>query len=195
MTWNSVLAVLPAVAAVALFRYRDRWGATWGVGLVTFLLFLPNAPYVVTDLVHLRGDVLQASSDATVYAGILPLYGVFIALGFASYAASLHEVRVWLRRSGRGQAIGVIELGLHSLCAVGVLLGRVARLNTWDTVTQPEGTLARAIGVLSWRASPVVLAGLFVVIWLGHAVTRLLAGAGATWMRVHLPSRWRSGAA
>ncbi|MEA2828399.1 MAG: hypothetical protein QOG43_2838 [Actinomycetota bacterium] len=187
MTWNTLLAVLPALLAVPLFRRAGRWRPLTWMGLAGFLLVLPNAPYVVTDLVHLRGDVGQAASDATVYAGILPLYGAFVAIGFGSYAASLHEVGGWLRRTGRGQLIRPVEIGLHGLCAVGVLLGRVARLNSWDTITRPDATVARALDTLSWRGSPVVIVGLFVVIWLGHSVTRVLLSAAAAWVTRHLP--------
>lgn len=132
--------------AVAVFRLPTR---RWGVGrlfvLVLFVLFLPNGPYVVTDLVHLRSDVVQTSSDAAVYAGILPLYVVFIGLGFASYALALHEVGAYLRRVGRSSWVRRAELTLHGLCAVGVLLGRVARLNSWDTFASPGATAARAL--------------------------------------------------
>lgn len=186
MGWNTLLALLPALLAVPLFRHRRRWrGLSWA-GLVAFVLVLPNAPYVLTDLVHLRSDVAQAGSDATVYAGILPLYGAFVA-GFGCYAASLREVGGWLRRTGHGHAVGAVELALHGLCAVGVLLGRVARLNSWEAVTQPEATVARALDTLSWPGSPVVVAGLFVAIWLGHAVTRVLATAAAASVARRLP--------
>lgn len=195
MTWNALLALLPALLAVPLFRHRGRRGALWGAGLLAFLLFLPNAPYVVTDLVHLRGDVGLAGSDAAVYAGVLPLYGAFIAGGFGCYAISLQEVGAWLTRTRRRQMVGAVEIGLHALCAVGVLLGRLARLNSWDTVTEPEGTVGRALDSLTWRGSPIVLVALFVVIWMGHAVTRSLATAAAAWLARHLPSRLRSATA
>jgi uncharacterized membrane protein len=160
--------------------------------VVLFVLFLPNAPYVVTDLVHLRHDVRQAGTDAAVYAGVLPLYGAFIALGFGAYAVSLREVGAWLTRTGRARLVGPVEIALHALCALGVLLGRVARLNSWDTVTEPESTAWRALDTLTWRASPVVLLVLFVVIWLGHAVTRVLATSAATWLVAHVPRGLRS---
>jgi uncharacterized membrane protein len=187
MTWNTLLAVLPAMAAVLLFRHRARWGPLSFLGLVAFVLFLPNAPYVVTDLIHLRGDVVLARSDTAVYAGVLPLYGAFIAVGFASYALSLHEVGRWLRRSGRARWVPATELGLHALCAVGVLLGRVARLNSWDTFTRPEGTAEQALRTLSWSGTPLALALLFGVIWLGHATTRVLTRAAATAIADRLP--------
>ena len=54
LAWNLVLAVIPALAAAAMARADHRrkpalvalWGVVW-------LLFLPNAPYLITDLVHL----------------------------------------------------------------------------------------------------------------------------------------------
>lgn len=194
MTWNTLLAVVPALIAMPLFRYRGHRGPLWGAGLVAFLLFLPNAPYVVTDLVHLRGDVALAGTDAAVYAGVLPLYGAFIAIGFGCYALSLQEVGGWLARTGRPHLVGAVEVGLHALCAIGVLLGRVARLNSWETVTEPDSTVTRALDTLTWRGSPIVLVALFVVIWLGHAVTRVLATAAAAWMSAHLPRRLWSAA-
>src|SRR5687767_15107466 len=91
MTWNLLLAVLPATLAVVVFRHEGRRRWLWWSGVVAFVLFLPNAPYVVTDLVHLRSDVALAGTDAAVYAGVLPLYLLFVAVGFGCYAIGVHE--------------------------------------------------------------------------------------------------------
>jgi uncharacterized membrane protein len=183
MGWNTLLALVPALLAFQVFRHRGRRGPAWWLGAAAFLLFLPNAPYVVTDLVHLRADVALADTDATVYAGVLPMYAGFIAIGFLSYAACLREVGLWLRTRGRALWIGRTELGLHALCAVGVVLGRMARLNSWDTVTRPDGALERAVASLTWRGAPVALLVLFLVIWVGHASTRALTIAFTAWLR------------
>jgi len=182
MTWNTLLALLPAMLAVVVFRHEGRRTAVWWAGVVAFVLFLPNAPYVVTDLVHLRSDVALASTDAAVYAGVLPLYGAYIAIGFGCYAIALHEVGAALIRSGRRHRVGRVEMLLHALSALGVLLGRVARLNSWEAVTEPSGTVERALDTLTWRASPLVLVLLFLVIWLGHATTRVLARGVTEWV-------------
>jgi uncharacterized membrane protein len=71
------------------------------------------------------------------------------------------------------------EVGIHAVCAVGVVLGRVARLNSWEPVTDPQSTLGRVVTTLSWRWTPVVVLGTFLVIWAGHAVTRSLARSAA----------------
>ena len=54
MTWNVALALLPLLAAVVLFgRDAAHRSMLWWAGLVGLVLFLPNAPYVLTDVVHL----------------------------------------------------------------------------------------------------------------------------------------------
>src|SRR4029453_16226898 len=58
MLWNLILAAVPLLLAVPLFRHPGRRGPGGWLGLGVVVLFLPNAPYVVTDLVHLRGDVV-----------------------------------------------------------------------------------------------------------------------------------------
>ena len=195
LTWNTMLAMVPALLAIPLFRTRGRWGPVRYLGVVVFVLFLPNAPYTVTDLVHLQGDVVQADSRAAIYLGILPLYAAFIAVGFTCYAVSLAEAGRWLRRTGRGSWVGAMELSLHALCAIGVLLGRVARLNSWDTFTKPEGTIERALETLSWQRSGSALVTLFLVIWCGHALTRAVGGMAIAVARRTIPARLRGSAA
>jgi len=56
LLWNLVLAWIPYVLAVAVYR-RFRRGSARAplvVGGLLWLLFFPNAPYVITDLNYLR---------------------------------------------------------------------------------------------------------------------------------------------
>ncbi|MFP3900267.1 MAG: DUF1361 domain-containing protein [Acidimicrobiia bacterium] len=181
MAWNLLLAFVPAVLALAVFRDRARRSVGWWGGAAIVLLFLPNAPYVITDLVHLRGDVIRADSDLAVVTGVLPVYAAFIAAGFVAYAVVLREVAGYLVATGLGRWRHHVELALHGLCAVGVVLGRVARLNSWEPVTSPHGTVERIVLTLTWRWAPVAVAGMFVTIWVGHALTRgVMRAAWAT---------------
>ena len=77
------------------------------------------------------------------------------------------------------------------MCAVGVVLGRVARLNSWEPVTEPHTTGERVVSTLTWGAAPLAVAVLFVVIWAGHALVRgtgraveaRLTATLGTWLR------------
>ena len=65
-------------------------------------------------------------------------------------------------------------IGLHGLCAIGVFLGRHARLNSWEPVVEPHDTLQRMVLTLSWRWAPAAVAATFLVTWLGHFITRAI---------------------
>jgi uncharacterized membrane protein len=112
---------------------RRRW-AQWAT-VAAVAAFLPNAPYVVTDLVHFPGDAASAPSRAAVVVGLLPLFAILVAGGLTSYVLCLRLLRFHLRRRGwsRGTRLA-IEAAVHLACAVGIVLGRLPRLNTWDLV-------------------------------------------------------------
>ena len=57
MAWNLTLALVAVALAVWLFRVERPRTVGWWVGFGAFALFLPNAPYVLTDLIHLRWSV------------------------------------------------------------------------------------------------------------------------------------------
>src|SRR5439155_10206791 len=86
---NLALAAVPLVLAAALFRGRRRRGLLWWSGVAAFAAFLPNAPYVMTDVLHFAADVITAPTRRAVYFGMLPLYGVFVLTGMASYLACM----------------------------------------------------------------------------------------------------------
>lgn len=184
MAWNLFLAAVPAVLAVALFArspvLRDRKrSVTWWAGVGLFVLFLPNAPYVVTDLIHLRADVAAAPFDGVVVFGVLPMYAAFIGAGFLAYVACTELVLREVRTVRSGVARWQVELPLHAVCAVGVVLGRITRLNSWEMATAPLGTLERIWSTLTWKGAPFAVAVLFIAIWGTHLVVRLLGACAA----------------
>ena len=169
---NTVLAWLPAVLAFPLFTLgRDaRRGVLWWGGVVLFVLFLPNAPYVVTDLVHLRSDVSDAHGP--VVTGVLPVYAAFIASGFLAYYLALLQLRRYLVHHGLRARVPAVVLGLHLLVAVGIFLGRWSRLNSWEPVVHPRDAFERVLLAFTWTDAPALIAATFVVTAFGHFVTR-----------------------
>ena len=178
MTWNLVLAVIPAALAILVFRHRGPRTGLWWTGAALCALFLPNAPYVITDLVHLRGDVLRAGSDFAVIAGVLPVYAAFIGVGLLAYVLAVDEMGRYLTRVGLGRRRGTAELATHAVCALGVVLSRVARLNSWEPVTEPHSTAERIVLTLTWRGAPLAVLLMFAAIWVSHGATRALVRSG-----------------
>ncbi|RDI61642.1 DUF1361 domain-containing protein [Nocardia pseudobrasiliensis] len=183
MSWNTLLAWIPVGLALLLFRAgRVPWSPLWWGGLVLFVLFLPNAPYVVTDLVHLRYDV-RFVADGPVVTTVLPLYAGLIGSGFLAYYLALAELGGFLDRIGRAHWRAPITLTLHLLCAVGIFLGRFVRLNSWEPVVQPRGAFDRIMLSLTWSWAPAAIVVLFVVTAVGHFVTKAVAEATVASLR------------
>jgi uncharacterized membrane protein len=170
MLWNLFLAAIPAALALVLFTRRDvtrpgRRSVVWWIGLGVWVLFLPNAPYLLTDVVHMIHDIQSSHSDSWAYL-VISTYAVLFALGLASYALSLQLFRWFLHRTVRARLVAPTIVLVHGLCVIAMYLGRYIRLNSWDVVLAPQqvaGSLLRVPGPLTL----VVLAVMFVVVGVG----------------------------
>src|SRR5262245_9174141 len=139
LIWNLILAWIPLLLALLVYdRYRrGRSLLVLAPALVLWLLFLPNAPYIVTDFVHLSGnspaplwlDGVEVSAFA--WTGML--------LGFVS----LYLVHAVARHRFGAAPSWIGVFGVLALVSVGVYLGRVKRWNSWDLLTQPGARLAQ----------------------------------------------------
>lgn len=171
MTWNLWLACVPLVLAAVLFRPGVARTRSWWFGLVVFVVFLPNAPYVLSDVIHLFDDIRMSRSDLQVLGLYLPLYLTFFALGFGAYVAALDLAHRYLRLEAPSVRWLPIEGALHLLCAVGIYLGRVVRLNSWEVFTRPHAVLAVVDDVPGLFAIAIVLIT-FAVLCAGSMLTR-----------------------
>lgn len=175
MQVNFVLAVLPAVGAWVLHRWWGRLGRLRWPLLGAVAVLLPNAPYVVTDLIHVPQSVAWAPSRAAVLAGVVPLFTALIASGVLSYAYALHLMRKHMRLAGWSRRRRITtEVAVSLSSALGVALGRISRLNSWD-IFRPS-RLAHGLQVVSLDPRSVGLALLIVVV-AGVAGDRMASGA------------------
>jgi len=189
MTWNLILATIPTVLAVVLFARPHRRSVGWWAGAAVFALFLPNAPYVITDLIHLRTDAASAASDGVVVFGVLPLYGAFVAAGMLAYLACTELVGREVRSVRTDVPPWAVDMALHLLCALGIVLCRIARLNSWDTITAPAGTAETVFTTLTWRGAPVAFVVVLVAVAAVHLVVRTLVFAATDVVRGFLARR------
>jgi len=136
MSWNLFLALIPLGLSFQLFKGSPRRSPLWWLGVFTFVAFLPNAPYVLTDLIHLVREITYNPSLWFNTVIVIPKYVVFLIIGFGAYVLSLVNLGYYLHRQGWGRYIQGTELSLHGLSAIGVYLGRFERLNSWYFVTK-----------------------------------------------------------
>jgi uncharacterized membrane protein len=174
MAWNLTLALVPVGIGFVLFRRRET-SPLWWLGLAAFLAFLPNAPYVLSDVIHLADDVRATRSDTVVVAGILPQYAAFFLAGLLAYVVALRELTAWLLVRGWDRLrVVAVELAVHAACAVGVYLGRVPRFNSWDLVTRPDAVATTAADHLSDRYPLALVLATFLVLVVSSVVLRAL---------------------
>ena len=167
LIWNLILAWIPLLLALLVYdRYRrGRSMLVLAPALVLWLLFLPNAPYIVTDFVH-----LSAGSPAPLW-----LDGVEVS-AFAWTGMLLGFVSLYLVHAVARHRLGAVPSWVGVLCvlalvSVGVYLGRVKRWNSWDLLTQPGARLAQLHAHLGDPASLTRAVGISL------AVTCLLVAA------------------
>ncbi len=139
LLWNLFLAWVPLIFAWLIYIRTDDNGLRWSklniFYFVVWLLFLPNAFYLITDFVHLKGyfDDPQRIFDIVLFTS----YAVLgILLG--SLALLLVHVRAVQRFASYGH---LIAIGVLFASGVAIYMGRYLRWNSWDVVINPFGLL------------------------------------------------------
>jgi uncharacterized membrane protein len=170
LVWNLFLAWIPFVLALLLYDGARRGvsaGALLALG-AGWLLFLPNAPYIVTDAKWL-GEYVGGSVwyDAA-------LIGTAAAIGLVLGFVSLYLVQVVVARRF-GQVAGwALAWAALVLSGVGVYLGRFERWNSWEVVTEPTTIVGRLLAAAFdpfAHGRPLALSAAFAITWcVGYAL-------------------------
>lgn len=145
--WNLFLAWLPYLFSliVVLFygwprptnvanHYRRaawlRWLAI--TPAVLWLVFFPNAPYMITDLLHLR-----ERPPVPLWYDI-GLIATFVWTGLFLGVVSLSAMQTVVKDLCGGLASWLFVFGVAILSGLGIYMGRFQNWNSWDLFTQPD---------------------------------------------------------
>jgi uncharacterized membrane protein len=146
LIWNLFLAWIPFI--LSYIAHAISWRRIWLYIVIPFvtilwLLFFPNAPYMLTDL----QDLARTASDAPLW------YDVIIVVWCSWTAMLLGVVSLYLmqdivqRRFGR--AIGWAFVFIVSAASsFGIYIGRFVRLNSWDILQDPAETAMEILGLV-----------------------------------------------
>jgi len=154
LAWNLFLAWVPWVWAALLREVHDRAislkesgdakAPLWRIApfFLLWLAFLPNAPYLVTDFIHLR---YRDGTSAPLWYDAIML-AAFAWAGVGLGVASLRICSEVVRARSRGPWTATAFVATSGfLTGFGIYLGRFVRLNTWDVITRPLIVLDKVV--------------------------------------------------
>lgn len=158
LVWNLFLAWIPLGSAYLISMSADRRRSTLMVSLpavlLLWLVFFPNAPYILTDLQHL----------GVPRSGIPLWFDTLLLIWFAWTGLSLGLVALFLMhgmiRREFGRLVGwffVMVVGF--LSGLGIYIGRFLRWNSWDLLLDP---LVRISDFMYYASHPSMRSILFI---------------------------------
>jgi uncharacterized membrane protein len=146
LVWNLFLAWIPLAIAVYMQLYFQKKPINWVyfiVGGLMWLLFLPNAPYIITDLLHLRGN-----TTVPVWFDSLLVFSYAMA-GLQAGLFSLYIMQQLMEKFFSRNISYTITALCVWLASYGVYLGRFQRWNSWDLFTNPTWLLMDSLRQLT----------------------------------------------
>ena len=166
LLWNLFLAAIPVFAAYGLVRVdRSVNGRRRNVSLcligAVWMAFLPNSCYLMTEWRHfLFHPHFQAIRDVTnpndlSVLRVLKQASFFVAysgFGVLCFTLAIRPVSGLIER--RGWRPLLLAIPFFFAVSLGVYLGLILRLNSWDLVTNPLGVVAASLRAI---LNPVLL--------------------------------------
>jgi uncharacterized membrane protein len=138
LLWNIFLAWLPYTVSRFLKVQQPGWKQLLLCGI--WLLFLPNAFYIVTDLVHLRHP-----SPVPLWFDSAIIFSAAVA-GLVMALTAVYRVEKFLAQQFARWQVAMMVPAIFFLSSFGVYLGRYLRWNSWDIVANPAELLLSVAG-------------------------------------------------
>lgn len=142
LVWNLFLACIPYL--IALYIKQKERGKIYVFALVAiWLLFLPNAVYIITDLKHFR-----VRPPVPEWFDCLLLYS-FSTLALLYGLMSLYTIHQIFKKRLTIISQHLILTCTSFLVGFGVYLGREQRWNSWDLFINPISLLSECITLIT----------------------------------------------
>lgn len=146
LVWNLFLAWIPFM--LAYFAHMVSWRRSTlylVIPIIAFLwlIFFPNAPYMLTDL----QDLARRSFDAPLW------YDVIIVVWASWTGMLLGVISLYLMQDILIRAFGrlpgwIFVFVISALSSFGIYIGRFVRLNSWDILQNPTEVAQEIMGVV-----------------------------------------------
>jgi uncharacterized membrane protein len=145
--WNIILAFIPFLISSILlyFSNKNKLNKTlFIIGGIFWLIFIPNAPYIITDLIHIG----VVRSVPVLYDSILLFTSAWVGL-LLGMNSIFHMEKILLSKYSKKITSATIIIVMF-LISIGMYLGRFFRFNSWDIFTNPSSFIIKIINNLSY---------------------------------------------
>jgi uncharacterized membrane protein len=146
LIWNLFLAWIPFM--LAYFAHAVSWRRATLYLIIPaiaflWLIFFPNAPYMLTDL----QDLSRRATDAPLW------YDVIIVVwcswtGMLLGVISLYLMQDIIVRTFGRRAGWLFVFVISAFSSFGIYIGRFVRLNSWDILQNPTETAQEILGIV-----------------------------------------------
>jgi uncharacterized membrane protein len=144
LVWNLYLAWIPVVCAYLALAFSRRRALLYAIVPIfafLWLIFFPNAPYILTDLQHLA---LEATNAPVWFDVILLIW--FSWTGVLLGIVSLYIMQIVVTGQFGRVAGWVLVSGVSLLGSLGIYIGRFLRFNSWDIFQNPSEFALNILG-------------------------------------------------
>lgn len=127
--WNIFLAFVPFfISSTLLFLFRENKlsKTIFIVGIILWILFIPNSPYIITDFIHLG----ETKSVPILFDTLLLFSSALV--GLSLFFHSLSHIEQLIRTKCSKKVTSLIIVLIIIIVSFGIYLGRFLRFNSWD---------------------------------------------------------------
>jgi uncharacterized membrane protein len=159
LIWNLFLAWIPYVIS-KFFIKKDMPTGRFVIFFIFWLIFFPNAPYLVTDVLHIAGRF----SSFLWYDSLLFFFFGWIGLFLGML--SLLEIHQYLKTR---LSYIISEIIIFAICVIssfGIYLGRFERWNSWDIFINPFHLIKDSFNVsinTTHSGTPLIFVSVFTI--------------------------------
>lgn len=133
LNWNLFLAFIPWLISSLMLIYNLNKKLPLVLLIVSWILFFPNSPYILTDLFHLR-----LNGSAPIWFDLVLILS-FAWTGLMYGFISLMDIEKQLSTYLTPNWVNSIIISFLFLASLGIYLGRYLRWNSWDIISNPFG--------------------------------------------------------
>ncbi|MCI5082043.1 MAG: DUF1361 domain-containing protein [Saprospiraceae bacterium] len=161
LVWNLFLAWVPYFLSLLIWYLSQKGWSLISLSpiLLVWLLFFPNAAYIITDFLHLR------------YRAPIPMwYDLLLIFSFAWTGlvlshVSLRHIHELLLQYFNELVSWLLIIACLALTGFGIFVGRFQRWNSWDILSHPMHIVEDMMAVLLQPTDHLRTFGLAVVLF------------------------------